>query len=39
VKDIKASPWVNSTKFTQTTLYWPTVESYNGGRLRVRIKG
>ena len=38
-KDIKASPWVESTKFTQSTLYWPTVESYKGGSLRVRVRG
>jgi hypothetical protein len=38
-KDIKASPWVDSTKYTQATLYWPTVEEYAGGNLRTRVKG
>jgi hypothetical protein len=38
-KDIKASPWVESTKYTQVTLYWPTVEEYKGGKLRIRVKG
>jgi hypothetical protein len=38
-KEIKASPWVVSTKFTQATLYWPTVEDYRGGKIRFRLKG
>lgn len=37
--DLKASPWVDSTKFTQVTLYWPEVFDYNGGKLRIRLKG
>lgn len=37
--NIKASPWVESTKYTQVTLYWPTVEDYSGGKIRVRVKG
>lgn len=38
-QDIKASPWVESTKFTQVTLYWPEVEELKGGKLRIRVKG
>jgi hypothetical protein len=38
-RDIKGSPWGESTKFTQTTLYWPVVMSYNGGKVRVRVRG
>ena len=36
---IKASPWVESTKFTQVTLYWPIVEEFRGGKVRIRVKG
>ena len=38
-KDIKASTWVDSTKYTQSTMYWPNIESYKGGSVRVRVQG